>query len=105
MDRLDGRELRIDVHVIIDILLRFARTSISRLGDFYEEGERHFTIGLEDLKDQTGHLTLEEWDKFEDYYLEHRNYFEELMELKKHFSIVGLFTVFEIFLTRIMQEI
>ena len=90
---------RIEI-LVAKALLDLAQIRISKLKSFYDEGEMHFSIGLDDLKDRTDHLTSEESDKFEDYYLGQRDDLKELMELKKHFSIVGLFTAFEMFLRR-----
>ena len=89
--------------IVGEVLLSFTDNRISKLRAFYDEGEMHFNIGLDDLKDQTDHLTSEEWDEFGDFYVEQRYEFEELLELKKHFSIVGLFTVFETFLRRMLR--
>ena len=89
--------------IVVEALLSFTHNRISKLREFYDEGEMHFNIGLDDLKAQTDHLTSEEWDEFGDFYVEQRYEFEELRELKKHFSIVGLFTVFEMFLRRMLR--
>ena len=90
------------INIVIDALLSRTHNRISRLREFYDEGVRHFDIGLDDLKEQTDPLTSEEWDEFRDFYVEQRYDFEELMELKRHFSIVGLFTVCEMFLRRML---
>ena len=91
------------IKIVIDALLSLTHNRISRLREFYDEGVRHFDIGLGDLKDQTDHLTSEEWDEFGDFYVDQRYEFEELLKLKRHFSIVGLFTGFETFLRRMLR--
>ena len=88
--------------IIVNPLLSLTHNRISRLREFYDEGVRHFDIGLHDLEEQTDHLTSEEWDEVGDFYGEQRYEFEELLELKRHFFIVGLFTVFEMFLRRML---
>ena len=90
------------LNIVLDALLRLTHNRVSRLREFYDEGVRHFDIGLNDLEKKTGHLTPEEWDEVGDFYGEQRYEFEELLELKRHFSIVGLFTVFEMFLRRML---
>ena len=50
-------------------------------------------------------MTPEEWNNVEDCYLGQRDDLEELRELKRHFSIVGLFTVFEKFLQDTLQQL
>ena len=101
MDR--SQDDRIEISVA-RVLLNLAQSRISRLGDFYDEGERHFNIGIKDLEDRTAHLTQEEWDWGEgDLSIELRHELEELRELKRHFSIVGLFTAFEMFLRRTLR--
>ena len=98
MDRSQGDRIEI---LVAEVLLNLAQSRISSLGDFYDEGERHFTIENKDLGDRTAHLTQEEWDWGDgDLYIELRHELEELRELKRHFSIVGLFTAFEMFLRR-----
>ena len=89
----------------IEIPLILAQRHISGLRSFYDEGEMHFNIGVNDLKDETDHLTPEEWNNGEDCYLGQRDDLEELRELKRHFSIVGLFTVFEKFLQDTLQQL
>ena len=89
--------------MVAEVLLNLAQSRISRLGDFYDEGERHFNIEIKDLEDKTAHLTQEEWDWGEgNLSIELRHELEELRELKNHFSIVGLFTAFEMFLRRML---
>ena len=78
-----------------NIPLDLARIQISSLRRFYDEGEAHSNLGFDELKDETGHLTPEEWEKDEDFYLGRGDDLEFLGQLKRHFSIVGLFTVFE----------
>ena len=89
----------------IGIPLILAQRHILGLRSFYDEGEMHFNIGFDDLKDETDHLTPEEWNDTEDYYLGRRDDLEGLRDLKRHFSIVGLFTVFEIFLRDMLQQL
>ena len=88
--------------IIVNPLLSLTHNRISRLREFYDEGVRHFDIGLHDLEEQTDHLTSEEWDEVGDFYGKQRYEFEGLLELKRHFFIVGLFTVFEMFLRRML---
>ena len=89
------------IKIFIDALLNLTHSRISRLREFYDEGERHFNIENKDLEDRTAHLTQEEWDwGEEDLSIELRHEMEELRELKRNFSIVGLFTVLEMFLQR-----
>ena len=89
----------------IEIPLKLAQIHISSLRRFHEEGEMNFNIGFNDLKGETSHLTPEEWNDAEDYYLGQRDDLEGLRDLKRHFSIVGLFTVFEIFLRDTLQQL
>ena len=91
--------------VIIEALRLIAQIHIDRLTVFFDEGEMHFTIGIDDLKAQTDHLTPEEWDKLEDYFLDRREDLKAFLELNKHFSIVRLFTVFEMFLRATLREL
>ena len=93
--------------VFINLLLSLVQTRIHGLRSFYDEGERHFGSGFHDLKAKTDHLTPEDWNEFGDFYVDQRHDLEELRELKGHFSIVGLFTVFELFLRgalRLLQQ-
>ena len=89
----------------IEIPLELARIQISSLRRFYDEGEEHFNLGFNELKDEIDHLTPEEWEKGEDFYLGERDQMEFLRRLKRHFSIVGLFTVFETFLRSTLQQL
>ena len=88
-----------------EIPLKLAQMHISGLRSFYEEGEMHFNSGFHDLKEETKHLTPEEWNNDENYYLGQRDDLEGLRDLKRHFSVVGLFTVFEIFLRHTLQQL
>ena len=92
--------------IFINALLSHTHSRISRLREFYDEGERHFNIENKDLEDSTAHLTQEEWDWGEgDLSIELRHELEELRELKRNFAIVGLFTVLEMFLQRVLRWI
>ena len=72
---------------------------------FNEEGEEHFNIRSEELKAEIDRLTHEEWSEGEDYCLGLRDELESLRELKTHFAVVGLFTVFETFLRETLQQL
>lgn len=82
-----GRKM-IEMHVI-DLLLKRAQVNFFKLGNFYDEGEMHFNDGLNSVEDR---------NKLEEEYFNHRNYLEELRELKRDLFIVGLFAEFELFL-------
>ena len=95
--------VRLDYRIEIPQIL--AQIHISGLRSFYDECERHFTDVLNNLKDETEHLTPEQWNNVEDYYLGQREDLGGLRELKRHFSIVGLFTVFEKFLRDTLEQL
>ena len=83
-----------------------ARTYISGLRRFYDEGEMHFNIGVKDLGDETDHFKPEEWDSGEgDHYIDLHGELEESRELTRDFSIVGLFRVFEKFLRDTLRHL
>lgn len=84
--------------------LKTARIQISTLRDFYDAGERYFASDLNRLEDRTGPLTDDRWEQIENF-VRQRDVLEELRELKSHFSIVGLFTVFEIFLRHTLRAL
>ena len=84
-------------------MLKLTEFRISRLVEFYDEGVMHFDIGLDELQDQQHHLAPEEWDEFGDIYADQRYDLEELLKLKRHFAIVGLFTAFEMFLRGVIR--
>ena len=89
------------IKIFINALLDVTHSRISILREFYDEGERHFTIENKDLGDRTDHLTQEEWDWGDgDLSIDRLHELEELRELKRNFAIVGLFTVLEMFLQR-----
>ena len=85
--------------VFINALLSLARTHIRGMKDFYDEGESHFTSELKRLEERANSLTDDEWEQLEGL-IDQRYELEVLRELKRNFSIVGLFTVFEMFLRR-----
>ena len=91
--------------VVIEALLSRTEHRIGRLRDFYNEGEFNFDSRLRDLKDEADRLVPEQWDGLQDHYIDELYDLEELRELKRNFSIVGLFTVFEIFLRRMLTLI
>ena len=91
--------------VALEAVLGHTRARISRLRKFYNEGERHFNTEFNNLKKKTDHLTQEEWDNLGDFYIEEHYELEELRELKRNFSIVGLFTVFEAFLQGRLRQL
>ena len=77
--------VRLDYRIEIPLIL--AQIHISGLRSFYDEGEKHFTNEINNLKDKTGHLTPEQWNNVEDYYLGQRDDLDGLREMKRHFSI------------------
>ena len=91
--------------VVIVALLSQTEHRIGRLRDFYNEGEFNFDSRLRDLKNKVDRLTPEQWDDLQDHYIDEHDDLEELRELKRNFSIVGLFTVLEIFLRRMLTLI
>ena len=88
----------------IEATLKIAQIQISMLREFYDAGERHFTSDLNRLEDRTDPLTDDQWEQIENF-VGQRDELEELRELKRHFSIVGLFTVFEIFLRHTLRQL
>ena len=93
---------RFGTQIVVAARLSIMRNNIGRLIKFYDEGERHFKTRLNDLEDEIAHLTD---DEIEYFYLEDRDEMEGLRELKRHFSIVGLFTVLERFLRRTLRHL
>ena len=91
--------------VALHAVSRRTRARISRLRKFYKEGERHFKTEFNNLKEKTNHFTQEEWDSLGDFYIEEHHELEELRELKRNFSMVGLFTVFERFLQGRLRQL
>ena len=89
--------------VFVDARLSIMRSNIDRLRNFYEEGESHFTFGFKSLEKKVDHLTPEQWADLQDFYIQERYEMEELRELKRNFSIVGLFTVLERFLRHTLR--
>lgn len=87
----------------IDILLTLFRFQIRELRNFYDEGEEQFDFGFDKLKVKIDQLTDMEWELREDFYIGQRDALESLRELKRHFAVVGLFTVFETFLRDILD--
>ena len=92
-------------HPHFEIPLALMRIQTRWLRKFYDEGEDHFDFGFNKLKAETDHLTPEQWEKDEDFYLDQRYDLKSLRELKRHFSIVGLFTTFEMFLRNMLKEL
>lgn len=88
--------------VFVNARLSIMRKNTDRLRNFYDEGESHFKRGLNDLEDEIAHLTD---DEIEDFYLEYRDELEDLREIKRKFSVVGLFTVIERFLRRTLRHL
>ena len=88
----------------IEATLKIAQIQISMLRDFYDAGERHFTSDLNQLEDRAGTLTDDQWEQIANF-VGQRDELEELRELKSHFSIIGLFTVFEIFLQHTLWQL
>lgn len=91
--------------VFVAAQLSIMRINIARLKNFYDEGERHFNSRFKDLAQEVDHLTPEQWDDFQDFYIQERDEMEDLRELKRNFSIVGLFTVLERFLRRTLRHL
>ena len=89
----------------VDVRLSIVRDNIDRLRNFYDEGERHSTFRFNDLEKEVDHVPPEQWDDFQDFYTQELEEIVELGELKRHFSIVGLFTVLERFLRRTLRHL
>ena len=89
----------------IQIPLHLVRIQIASLRKFYDQGEKHFNSGFDELKARIDQLTPEEWSEGEDYYLEQRDELESLRHLNTQFAIVGLFTVFETFLRWTLHQL
>lgn len=89
----------------IEAQLTLLRAHIRELKRFYGEGEKHFDIGLDELAKEIDQITDEKWEVYEEFYIGQRESLESLRELKRHFSIVGLFTVFENFLRDTLDHV
>ena len=89
----------------IEASLRLTKIRVSRLRDFHDEGEAHFKLGLKDLETEADLLTPEDWDEFGEFLIEQRDDLEELRELKRNCSVVGLFTALEMFLRRALLSL
>ena len=94
----------------LDMLWMLTGYQISRLVKFYDAGEKHFNIELDDLKKRWPPLGSE-WAGNDDYvndyigaYSLERDELTELLVMKRNFSIVGLFTVFEGFLRKTLEH-
>ena len=103
MGRISMVELSIDWR--IDIHLTLLRIQIRELKCFYDEGEKHFDIGFDQLAKEIDKITDKKWDLYEDFYIDQRDSLESLRELKRHFAIVGLLTVFEAFLRDTLDHV
>lgn len=84
----------------IEATLKLTKMRVSRLRDFHYEGEAHFRIGFNDLEIKTRRRTPTDWEEFGDFCGEQHDELEELRDLKRNFSILGLFTVLEMFMQR-----
>ncbi|MDE2926817.1 MAG: hypothetical protein OXT71_10510 [Acidobacteriota bacterium] len=102
MARKKSRPANLGGGVIVAARLSIMRHNIGRLKNFYDEGERHFKRGFKDLEDEIAHLTD---DEIEVFHLEYRDELEDLREIKRNFSIFGLFTVIERFLRRTLRHL
>ena len=90
---------------LVALQLVGTRIHISRLKEFYGEGEKHFNIELDELTSQVGHLAPEEWNEVGNLFIDEHSDLEALLQLKRRFAIVGLFTVFEVFLRKTLEYV
>ena len=88
-----------------DVQIAYVRMQLRELKRFDAEGERLFNFGFNDLKAEVDQLSPEDWHEVEDHYISQRDELESLRDLKAQFAIVGLFTVFEMFLRNTLQHL
>ena len=105
MARKEVASRRFRTGILVNARLAIMRKNIDRLRNFHDEGETHFKTEFNKLEVEVDRLTREDWDEFGDFFIEQRYDLEELRELKRNFSIVGLFTVLEIFLRRTLLHL
>ena len=90
--------------VFFAALRSIRRRNIDGLKTFHSEGERLFTSDFNRLQVEADSLPDDDGRQIE-HLIDQRYEMEALRELTRNFSIVGLFTVFEMFLRRMLRHL
>ncbi len=91
--------------VIIDARLALLRIRIRTLRHFYVEGEEIFSRRFNELTKWMDDFPDDQMEGAVDFFVGERDDLEDLRELKRHFSVIGLFRVIEMFLRRTLRHL